>query len=120
MTVKARDGEVTRSRILAQARAQFGERGFERTTIRSVASAAGVDPALVMHYFGNKAQLFAAASRLAITFPDLTGVPPERVVDLLLPVFVDAWGPRPVPAAAALGGHQPVAADALLGVSWTR
>ncbi|MDT4999513.1 MAG: hypothetical protein QOK12_1618, partial [Mycobacterium sp.] len=33
---------------------QFGQNGFERTTIRSVASAAGVDPALVMHYFANK------------------------------------------------------------------
>ncbi|WP_431238388.1 TetR family transcriptional regulator [Mycolicibacterium aichiense] len=117
MTVKARDGEVTRSRILAEARSQFGERGFERTTIRSIASAAGVDPALVMHYFETKAQLFAAASRLAITFPDLTGVAPERVVDLLLPLFVEVWGPHgpflPLLRSAATNR---VAADALLGV----
>lgn len=117
MTVKSRDGEVTRSRILAEARSQFGDRGFERTTIRSIASAAGVDPALVMHYFGTKAQLFAAASRLAITFPDLAGVAPDRVVDLVLPLFVDVWGPDgpflPLLRSAATNG---VAADALLGV----
>ncbi|WP_431235611.1 TetR family transcriptional regulator [Mycolicibacterium psychrotolerans] len=115
--MKSRDGEATRSRILAEARSQFGERGFERTTIRSIASAAGVDPALVMHYFGTKAELFAAASRLAITFPDLAGVAPEHVVDLVLPLFVDAWGPDgpflPLLRSAATNR---VAADALLGV----
>ena len=54
MATKPRDGEATRAGILAAAQAQFGEQGFERTTIRSVAAAAAVDPALVMHYFGNK------------------------------------------------------------------
>ena len=50
--------------ILAAARQQFAEAGFERTTIRSVASTAGVDPALVMQHFGSKEALFAAATRL--------------------------------------------------------
>src|ERR1700689_2025165 len=86
MPAKARDGQATRSTILATARTQFGNHGFERTTIRSVASAAGVDPALVMHYFGSKAQLFAAAARFDVTFPDLADVAPERVADLLLPM----------------------------------
>jgi AcrR family transcriptional regulator len=39
----------TRGRILAAARASFGERGFEAATIRDVAARAGVDPALVHH-----------------------------------------------------------------------
>ena len=68
-----RDGQATRAAILDIARSQFGSHGFERTTIRSVASAASVDPALVMHYFGNKAALFAAASQFDINFPDLIG-----------------------------------------------
>ena len=51
----------TRERILAEARALFAERGFERATIRAVAGAAGVDPALVIHYFGSKEGLFEAA-----------------------------------------------------------
>jgi AcrR family transcriptional regulator len=117
MPAKARDGAATRSTILATARAQFGNHGFERTTIRSIASAAGVDPALVMHYFGSKAELFAAASRFDITFPDLADVAPERVADVLLPMFVAVWGPEgpflPLLRAAATNR---AAADALLEV----
>ncbi len=103
--------------ILDTARSQFGSHGFERTTIRSVASAAGVDPALVMHYFGSKAELFAAASQFVISFPDLSGVAPDRLADVLLPLFVEAWGPHgpllPLLRAAATNR---TAADALLTV----
>lgn len=53
----------TERAILTAARALFAEHGFERTTIRGVARAAGVDPALVMQYFGSKAELFAEAAR---------------------------------------------------------
>jgi AcrR family transcriptional regulator len=112
-----RDGQATRATILATARSQFGNHGFERTTIRSIASAVGVDPALVMHYFGSKAELFAAASRLDIEFPDLAEVAPERVADVLLPMFVAVWGPDgpflPLLRAAATNK---AAADALLAV----
>ena len=117
MASTARDGQATRSAILDIARSQFGEHGFERTTIRSVASAAGVDPALVMHYFGSKAGLFAAVSRFEIAFPDLSAVPPDQVADVLLPLFITAWGPQgpflPLLRAAATNR---VAAEALLEV----
>lgn len=117
MTPKTRDGMATRAAILDVAREQFGDSGFDRTTIRSIASVAGVDPALVMHYFGSKAQLFAAATRLDVTFPDLSGIPPERIVDVLVPVFVTVWGPDgpllPVLRSAATNR---AAADALLTV----
>jgi AcrR family transcriptional regulator len=53
----------TREAILEAARGAFAERGFERTTIRGVAAAAGVDPALVLHYFASKQGLFQAAMR---------------------------------------------------------
>lgn len=52
----------TESAILEAAKDLFAEKGFERTTIRGVASVAGVDPALVMQHFGSKENLFAAAS----------------------------------------------------------
>ncbi|HEX5497358.1 MAG TPA: TetR family transcriptional regulator [Mycobacteriales bacterium] len=55
----------TEARILGAARGLFAERGFERTTIRAVAADAGVDPALVMQYFGSKQELFAHAVRVS-------------------------------------------------------
>ena len=53
----------TEATILDAARQLFAESGFERATIRAVASRAGVDPALVMQYFGSKEGLFAAAAK---------------------------------------------------------
>ena len=51
----------TRAEILASARTLFATRGFGSTSIRAVAAEAGVDPALVHHYFGSKDDLFVAA-----------------------------------------------------------
>jgi AcrR family transcriptional regulator len=102
---------------MGAARLQFGKNGFERTTIRSVASAAGVDPALVMHYFGNKDGLFGAVSRLEISPPDLSEVAPQDVADAMLPLFLEVWGPDGpfLPLLRAASSSQ-AAADALLDV----
>ncbi len=54
----------TQERILSEARRLFAETGYASTTIRAVATAADVDPALVMRYFGSKEKLFAEAARL--------------------------------------------------------
>jgi AcrR family transcriptional regulator len=51
----------TRDGVLAAARATFAERGYDGASIRVIAAAAGVDPALVHHYFGSKEKLFLAA-----------------------------------------------------------
>ncbi|MBV7700940.1 TetR/AcrR family transcriptional regulator [Streptomyces sp. TRM70350] len=51
----------TRDRILAAAREEFSERGYEKTSVRGIAKAAGVDSALVHHYFGTKEQVFQEA-----------------------------------------------------------
>ncbi|HZC53165.1 MAG TPA: TetR family transcriptional regulator [Mycobacterium sp.] len=59
-------GSDTRERILASARELFARNGIDRTSIRAVAAGAGVDSALVHHYFGTKQQLFAAAIQLPI------------------------------------------------------
>ncbi len=71
MTASARRGRRpgapdTRADILDAARELFAAQGFRRTTIRAVASAAGVDPALVHHYFGSKGDLFVAALELPV------------------------------------------------------
>ncbi|MER7790995.1 TetR family transcriptional regulator [Streptomyces sp. NPDC097640] len=76
----------TERRILAAARELFAERGFERTTIRAVASAAQVDPALVMQYFGSKQELFSQAVRISVAGAEdrpRTGGP-EALTDSLL------------------------------------
>ncbi len=68
----------TSDEILAAARELFAERGFEGTTIRAVAGQAGVDPALVHHYFGTKDDLFDAAVEMPIDPRDiLSGLPTE-------------------------------------------
>ena len=52
-----------RQAVLGAARELFAELGFERTTMRAVAARAGVDPALIYHYFGDKDGLLLAALR---------------------------------------------------------
>ncbi|MFI1991807.1 TetR family transcriptional regulator [Actinoplanes sp. NPDC020271] len=66
---RAEQRRQTESRILAEARLLFAEVGFDRTTIRAVAKAAGVDAGLVMHYFGSKDELFARAVERAAAEP---------------------------------------------------
>ena len=75
-----------REAILAAARQSFGTAGFTRTTIRGVARAAGVDAALVHHYFGSKDELFAAALELPVD--------PTVVVPMLLAEGLDGLGER--------------------------
>lgn len=60
-----------REQILAAAKRAFADNGYERTTIRGVAREAGVDPALVHHYFGTKRQLFVDAMDLPANPADL-------------------------------------------------
>jgi AcrR family transcriptional regulator len=54
----------TRSEIIESAKTVFAEKGYDGTSLRAVARAAGVDPALVHHYFDGKADLFVAAMAL--------------------------------------------------------
>lgn len=66
----------TREDILAAARKQFGERGYGGATIRGIAAEAGVNPALVHHFFGTKDQVFIAAMNIPIN--------PEALVETIL------------------------------------
>lgn len=51
----------TRALILTAAAAEFAREGYDSTSVRGIARVAGVDPALVRHYFADKADLFAEA-----------------------------------------------------------
>jgi AcrR family transcriptional regulator len=57
-------GPPTREAILSAARRCFGTSGYDATSLRRVAVEAGVDPALLIHYFGSKEGLFTAAMGL--------------------------------------------------------
>ena len=63
----------TRDAILAVARRRFATRGYDATSLRSIAAEAKVDPALLIHYFGTKEELFAAATGLPAGLPELFG-----------------------------------------------
>ncbi|MEV7193812.1 TetR family transcriptional regulator [Streptomyces sp. NPDC093510] len=62
---QSENGPATREEILRAAREEFSARGYEKASVRGIAKAAGVDPALVHHYFGTKEQVFEAAITVA-------------------------------------------------------
>ncbi|CAL1240425.1 TetR family transcriptional regulator [Candidatus Methylocalor cossyra] len=90
---RPRRGAATRGAILAAARARFAADGYERATIRAIAAEAGVDPALVVRHYGNKAGLFAAAAaaELDLRLPDLRAGPREAVGATLVEHFLCRW-----------------------------
>jgi AcrR family transcriptional regulator len=85
----------TRDAILEAARGEFGQRGYDRATIRGVALGAGVDPALVHYFFGTKAELFAAAMQLPVNPAELAQTllagEPERIGERLIGTFLSVW-----------------------------
>lgn len=80
-------GQDTRSALLDAARAVFSESGYEGATVRAIAARAGVDAAMVNHWFGGKESLFAQAV-LQLPFD------PQDIVTLLLEGDVDNLGER--------------------------
>ena len=85
----------TRAAILAAARERFAAAGYAATSIRAVAAAAGVDAALVHHYFGTKDDLFLAALELPVDPRALLAPVAEAGADgageRLLRVFLSVW-----------------------------
>jgi AcrR family transcriptional regulator len=86
-----RSSARTKHLILAAARERFAADGYERATIRAIAADAAIDPSMVMRYFGNKQQLFAAAAELDLRLPDLARVPRRQLGATLATHFLDRW-----------------------------
>jgi AcrR family transcriptional regulator len=86
----------SRDDILSSARVLFGERGYDRASIRAIAGAAGVDPALVHHFFGTKEDLFAAAMRFPVDpdtiLPLILAGPREEIGERLVRTVLRFWG----------------------------
>jgi AcrR family transcriptional regulator len=98
---------ATREAILNASRAAFAERGYDAASIRQIATGAGVDPALVHHYFGNKEQLFLEAVQAPIdpreVIPQVLAGGVDGVGERLVRTFLRVWdSPRGGTAAALL------------------
>jgi AcrR family transcriptional regulator len=114
----------TREAILEAARRQFGDQGYQRTTLRSVATRAGVDPRLVLHYFGSKAGLFEASVELpvdpSVLIERIFSGPPEgvglRAAELLVGVLEDGDSRRGFLALLRAAVADPEAAASIRGV----
>jgi AcrR family transcriptional regulator len=112
-------GADTRGALLAAARTEFAERGFDGATVRLIAERAGVDPAMVNHWFGGKEALFTAALDLPVDpgtliaevvpgDPDRLG---ERIVGRFLTLWDHAGGGRPLAALVrSIASHEAAAA----------
>ncbi len=97
----------TRGDILAAARTTFSTEGYHGATIRSIATEAGVDPALVHHYFGTKENLFAASVQLPVQ--------PSEIADRILADGLDVAGRRAAGLFFGVWEQQPTR-DALLSL----
>jgi AcrR family transcriptional regulator len=100
MTTPARGrrpgASTSRADILAAARELFAQQGYERASMRAIARRAGVDPALIVHFFGSKEGLL----KEAVTPPvdpaqviggALAGVAPDRMGEGLVRAVVTVW-----------------------------
>jgi AcrR family transcriptional regulator len=85
----------TREKIVAAARSHFSEAGFEGATIRGIAAAAAVDPALVHHYFGTKEGVFMAAVNFPVDpsefLPRLLAPGLKGLGERLVHFFLETW-----------------------------
>jgi AcrR family transcriptional regulator len=108
----------SREAILAAARTSFADQGYDGTTIRGIARHAGVDPALVRHYFGTKEQLFAAALEFpfepAAVLPTVLGDGLEGAGERL------RWLSNVFPLSCAVDGMQRVTAGEPIAGRLTR
>ena len=114
---RRRTGEDTRGALIAAARDAFAEHGYEGATVRGIAGRAGVDPAMVNHWFGGKEALFTAALDIpfdpAQVLPELLDGDPGRIGERVVRRFVGIWdatGGAPLAALVrSVAGHEAAA-----------
>jgi len=109
----------TRDAIRAAAGRQFAERGYDRTTLRSISAEAGVDPALVAHFFGSKHQLFVEVVELpfepaevvAMVFAGERETAGERLARFLVSALEDPEVRRRTTGLVRAAASEPQAAE---------
>ncbi|AXH34386.1 TetR/AcrR family transcriptional regulator [Humibacter sp. BT305] len=85
-------GRRSRQAILRAAASRFESEGFERTTVRAIAKDAGIDPAMIIRYFGSKDALFLAATSIDLDLPRMDAVPVGDLGHALARHAVSLWG----------------------------
>ncbi|WP_405135780.1 TetR family transcriptional regulator [Nocardia sp. NBC_01388] len=90
-----RRSDATRAAILEAARRRFAEDGFRKATIRAIAADAGIDPSMVMRYYGNKDGLFAAAVDIRLDLPDLSVAQQDSLGEVMVRRFLALWEEAP-------------------------
>ncbi|NKY89145.1 TetR/AcrR family transcriptional regulator [Nocardia veterana] len=90
-----RRSDATRAAILEAARRHFAREGFAKATIRAIAADAGIDPSMVMRYYGNKDGLFDAALDVDLGLPDLTAVEADSLGETIARRFLELWETSP-------------------------
>lgn len=92
----------TREAIIDAARAEFAEQGYGGTSIRKIARAAGVDPALIYHYFKDKQAIFVAAMNFPFNPTDLIEsvlrLPEDQVGEGIIRLLATLWEAEPTRA----------------------
>lgn len=88
---RAQRSTASKAAIELAARERFAADGYERATIRAIAADAGIDPAMVIRYFGNKERLFAIAAHFDLRLPDLALVPTEELGAAVAAHLFDRW-----------------------------
>lgn len=85
----------TRNDIVATARRLFADSGYDKTSVRDIAAGAGVDPALIRHYFGSKAELFRSTMGWPFDPAEISeriaGGDRKQIGERLTRVFFAAW-----------------------------
>ena len=88
---KKTKSDRTRDAILDAARLLFAEKGYDGTTVRDIAAAANIDPAMVIRYFGGKDTLFARAADIDLKLPDISALPRDTIGEALVRHFLFIW-----------------------------
>lgn len=108
----------SREKILAAARLHFAKDGYDHATVRAIARSARVDPALVLHFFGSKHELFVAAMDLPLDpsrlIPELVAPGVDGIGERLIRRFIGVWdspeGRHLVGVIRSVVGHENAAA----------
>lgn len=114
---RPRDAHRTRQRLIEVAGRHFAEHGFDGTSVRAVASEAGVTANLITRYFGGKAGLFAAATTIDLQARAAFPGPPQTLGGRIARGVVERWESvgtaDPLLMMMRSAGSSPSAADAL-------